>query len=95
MKKNLIVLMSFLILTSCDDQKPQAVTETSNNQFTVEFLFEHEGVKVYRFKADGNWVYYTNRIGDTTEIEAKHHTTMVGKTIVHSVTYEPETVSQR
>ena len=36
----------------------------------VEYLFEHEGCKVYRFMDMGHYIYFTNCEGDVTSIES-------------------------
>lgn len=42
-------------------QKPISSTKASNNKtYDVEYLFEHDGCKVYRFLDKGAWVYFTN-----------------------------------
>ncbi len=38
-----------------------------NKTYEIDYLFEHEGVKVYRFRDYGNFVYFTTR-GDITSI---------------------------
>lgn len=40
-------------------------TPANNPAYKVEYLFEHEGCKVYRFEDRGNWIYYTNCQGET------------------------------
>ena len=43
--------------------------KAENNQtYEVSYLFEHDGVKVYRFLDLGNYVYFTTR-GDVTSIK--------------------------
>ena len=39
-----------------------------NSTYTVEYLFEHDGCKVYRFRDDGNYVYFTSCTGETTSV---------------------------
>jgi hypothetical protein len=48
---------------------------TSNGGVHVEKLFEHDGVKVYRFQDGGYWVYYTDARGEATAV----HTESRGK----------------
>ena len=36
--------------------------------YEVSYLFEHDGVKVYRFMDMGNYVYFTTK-GDVTSIK--------------------------
>ncbi len=51
-------------------QKPvSSITPNDNQTYKVEYLFEHEGCKVYRFLDDGHFVYYTNCNSDVTSIE--------------------------
>lgn len=38
--------------------------QTSNSNFTVHLLFEHDGVKVYRFYDNGEAIYYTDARGN-------------------------------
>ncbi len=62
MKKTLIILGIALLLTSCVHEA-QSVTH-EGIEFEVEFLFEKDGVKMYRFYDNGRYHYYTNR-GET------------------------------
>ena len=49
---------------------PLASTKAVNNKtYTVEYLFEQDGCKVYRFEDNGNYVYFTNCKGDVTSIK--------------------------
>lgn len=77
MKSKLItVLALFMLLTSCN--KAEERTETgafihkSDKNFNVTFLFEVDGVKVYRFSDLSNTVYFTNGIG---RVESHYTTT--------------------
>ena len=70
--KNIIKLFTFPLLTiigfnSCASI-PLKIGESENNStYTVSYLFEHDGCKVYRFYDKGNYVYFTTR-GDVTSI---------------------------
>lgn len=51
-----------------DPNKDISVSEvfhTNNSDVTLEFLFEHDGVKVYRFRDGHTTVYYTDVRGKT------------------------------
>jgi len=49
---------------------PLESTKAVNNKtYTVEYLFEHDGCKVYRFMDGGHFVYFTNCKGDVTSIK--------------------------
>jgi len=56
-------------LASCYTGIPLKSGKSENNQtYEVSYLFEHDGVKVYRFLDMGNYVYFTTR-GDVTSIK--------------------------
>ena len=60
-----------LFLISCGIMR-QPVTTTvpdNNKTYTVDYLFEHAGCKVYRFQDMGHYVYFTNCVGDVTSIK--------------------------
>ena len=47
-------------------QKPLTQGPPENNKtYNVEYLFEHDGCKVYRFNDNGNYVYFTNCNGQS------------------------------
>jgi len=65
-------LLSILIsaLYSCSVQQPISSAPPQNNAtYEVEYLFEHDGCKVFRFYDNGNYVYFTNCTGDVTSIK--------------------------
>ena len=58
-----LTLVAALLLTSCINE-PMSVEHTGkNDEFSVEYLFEKDGIKVYRFY-DGRYHYFTT--GGTT-----------------------------
>lgn len=67
--KTRTLFFSFLVacatlLASC--AKPgESEAYSSNAEFKIVKLFEHEGVKVYRFYDNGRYIYYTNAAGAT------------------------------
>lgn len=65
----LIIGAAVLGLSGCGGKAPQSVHATTNQGINVEFLFEHEGCRVYRFEPGGHYVYYTN-CGDTSTTES-------------------------
>jgi len=69
MKKYLPLLAGCLAAGSCSvryAQKPLVTGAPENNKtYKVEYLFEHDGCKVYRFYDYGNYVYFTNCNGQT------------------------------
>lgn len=57
-------------LTSCFAEQALLVAPTQNNpDYTVSYLFEHDGCRVYRFydSWSGSYVYFTTQ-GDATAI---------------------------
>lgn len=74
--KKLSVLFLCLVLSACE-KDPISRTATNNSEFHVDFLFEKDGCKVYRFKDAGNPVYFTDCRGKasyTYEESGKNHT---------------------
>jgi len=73
MRRTIILsLLAILLLGgySCSVPNPLASTKADNNKsYEVEYLFEHDGCKVYRFMDKGHYVYFTNCKGDVTSIE--------------------------
>lgn len=63
------ILTSVLILQSCRLTRPVSSHIPENNQnYVVDFLFEHDGCRVYRFYDRGNYVYFTNCFGDINSV---------------------------
>ena len=75
MKKNLTMLVCVILLCisvfSCGrSSKPLSkVAPYNNKSYRVEYLFEHDGCKVYRFQDNGHYVYFTNCHGTVSSIE--------------------------
>ena len=69
--KSLLVLIISCGFFSCNHQIPiSKVTPENNKTYQVDFLFEHDGCKVYRFLDSGDYVYFTNCNGDVTSIKS-------------------------
>jgi hypothetical protein len=68
-KTFLVTIAALLILTSCK----KAAQETHHNGgFEIEFLFEHDGCKVYRF-LDGRMVYFSDCRGKMDHTTTHHN----------------------
>jgi len=68
--KSAIAILLFINLSSCYIQEPISKMPSSNNKtYEVEYLFEHDGCKVYRFRDYNHYVYFTNCKSDVTSIE--------------------------
>lgn len=65
-----IILALVFIMHSCSSIKtPVSSQIPENNQnYVVDFLFEHDGCKVYRFYDRGNFVYFTNCCGNVNSV---------------------------
>jgi hypothetical protein len=62
MKKLLLILTISIFLTSCvENVKPEG---TVTEQYGVTFLFEKDGIKMYRFFDKGHYHYFTSK-GET------------------------------
>lgn len=58
-----------MIFSSCGIGIPiQNKAPQNNDTYTISYLFEHDGVKVYRFYDMGNYVYFTTK-GEVTSIK--------------------------
>ncbi len=62
MRKLVLMLVVGLSIVSCRNKSIS--TSREGIEFEVEFLFEKDGVKVYRFYDNGRTHYYTNQ-GET------------------------------
>lgn len=72
MKTRYYILVSTIIIVfaSCIGQQPVTTNLSRNNKdYEVDYLFEHEGCKVYRFRDYDRYVYFTNCNGNVTAIK--------------------------
>lgn len=75
MKKTFTTAFTVMLIAtafiSCSIEKPIQQSPADNNStFTVDYLFEHDGVKVYRFKDYDRYVYFTSPTGLTTSVKS-------------------------
>lgn len=80
MKTFIIPILSLFILifTSCFVNQPISKERPANNRtYDVEYLFEHEGCKVYRFYDRGYYVYFTNCNSDVTAVKNDSTNTVI------------------
>ncbi len=58
--------MVFICCASCLTQRPLKTLPSHNNYtYQIDYLFEHDGCKVYRFYDMGTYVYFTSCPGET------------------------------
>ncbi|MDU1903888.1 MAG: DUF4884 domain-containing protein [Dysgonomonas sp.] len=71
MKTHIIFFSLFVVvLCSCVGQQPVTTNISENNRdYEVDYLFEHDGCKVYRFRDYDRYVYFTNCNGNVTAIK--------------------------
>lgn len=63
-----LISLCSMIFSSCGVGIPiQNKAPQNNDTYTISYLFEHDGVKVYRFYDMGNYVYFTTK-GEVTSI---------------------------
>jgi hypothetical protein len=65
-----VLIILSIFIQSCGIYEPISTKAPANNEsYQVDYLFEHEGIKVYRFLDRGRWVYFTNCAGDLTSFQ--------------------------
>lgn len=79
MKNHIISALLAIATLICIGCKEEAVSSEKVGEFKVEFLFEHDGCKVYRFMDGRNYIYYSDCRGQihseyTTRSGERHHT---------------------
>lgn len=81
-------LLGFVVLAlaGCDNRAEKTV-QTSNENFQVEQLFEHEGCRVYRFVDGGRTRYFVSCQGRT--MRSERHT--CGKSCSYTTQEEIQT----
>lgn len=78
-------LLLILFLTGCNEDAKESI---QNGNFTLEFLFEQNGCKMYRFKDGGRYIYWSDCQGDVQ----RNYTTHTGKV---TVTHHDQTVTSK
>jgi hypothetical protein len=68
--KSFMLLIASAMIVSCSIQQPISKTSPENNRTCdIEYLFEHDGCKVYRFRDMGQNIYFTNCQGIVTTVK--------------------------
>lgn len=81
-KTSVLIAVITLFFSCMSIQKPVSRVAPNDNQtYKVDYLFEHEGCKVYRFMDRGNYVYFTNRNSEITSIKNDSTHTRVVNTV--------------
>jgi hypothetical protein len=68
--KLMFILVIFCVTISCKTKRVpiNKTTPYNNKTYEVQYLFEHDGCKVYRFMDYGSYVYFTNCSGSVTNV---------------------------
>lgn len=76
---NLLLLGTLVLLFySCYSSVPITVNKAPNNQtYNIAYLFEKDGYKMYRFRDDDRYVYFTTKNGSTTTVKDDSVKTMI------------------
>jgi hypothetical protein len=75
-------IILFIFLYGCSVE-PEQVEKTSNQNIRVDFLFEKDGCRVYRFTDGGQNIYWTNCRGNISWKQgAKTKTRYQNETII-------------
>jgi hypothetical protein len=84
--KKIILLISFaFIFSSCVKDAKESVQK---GDFTVEFLFEQNGCKMYRFSDNGRYIYWA----DCTSKIQYNYNDQTGKTVI---THQVESITTK
>jgi hypothetical protein len=68
--KTFMLLITFATIVSCSIQQPISKNSPENNSsYDVDYLFEHDGCKVYRFRDRGDYIYFTSCQGNVTAVK--------------------------
>jgi hypothetical protein len=75
-----IACMTLLLFSLGCAEKPVSTAPSNNANISVDFLFEHDGCKVYRFMDDGYYRYFVKCKTSAETLSTERH--MQGKTWV-------------
>lgn len=71
LEKLSVLLILIFTLISCKESGHPSSSTVEGKNYKVEFLFEKDGVKVYRFMDDFNYHYFTSK-GETISTHKSH-----------------------
>lgn len=57
-------MLAAVFLSSCAGDAGDAKESIQDGDFKIDFLFEKDGCKVYRFKDSGRYIYWSNCSGN-------------------------------
>ncbi len=73
-----IAIFTALMFTGCHVYQPlQTMPAQNNHTYNVDYLFEHDGVRVYKFYDGGRYVYFTSPGSVVTSVQSDSAKTVV------------------
>jgi len=88
MKRKLLIIFVILLfaymLFGCKRGAPQEVIQKGD--FKVEFLFEQDGCKMYRFKDGNRYIYWVNQTGKVNADYTQHSGKSSYEVLMESIT---------
>lgn len=81
MKKLLLVFVA-LICISCRKEGTYVPSENAKEDFEIEFLFECDGVKMYRFWDGTRLRYFTTGIDSTYNLKQRGNVITIDDTVI-------------
>lgn len=73
MKKVIFILFALIVICGCSKKGSSVEILDSKDDFKVEFLFEVDNVRVYRFVDGGRSIYFTNANGRVEYTHVVHN----------------------
>ena len=72
-KITIIIVVAILLVLAFIQFKDQPIEkeQTNNSDYSVSYLFEKDGIKVYRFYDRGEYVYFTSE-GNVTNTNVRY-----------------------
>ena len=72
-KITIIIVIAILLVLAFIQFKDQPIEkeQTNNSDYSVSYLFEKDGIKVYRFYDRGEYVYFTSE-GNVTNTNIRY-----------------------
>lgn len=80
--KTLILVFLTLLFVSCAKKGTYVPSENAKNGFKIEFLFECDGTKIYRFHDRGRVRYFATGNGKMTNSEYVRGKVIVDETVI-------------
>lgn len=84
--KRFILVFLVLLFVSCSKEGTYVPSENAKDDFYIEYLFECDGVKMYRFYDGGRFRYFTTGNGkmiDSTHVQRSGKSnTIVDDTVI-------------